>query len=60
MGLVPGHAYTLIGCAEYKGAKLVLLRNPVFYIYFYINFISGVQRNGKENGLISKISGLHN
>ena len=38
MGLVPGHAYTLIGCAVYKGAKLVLLRNPVFYSYFYINF----------------------
>ena len=29
MGIVTSHAYTLIGCKEYKGAKLILLRNPV-------------------------------
>jgi len=32
MGLVNGHAYTLIGCSIYKGTRLLLLRNPVEYI----------------------------
>ena len=27
-GLVSSHAYTLVGCFEYKGNKLVKIRNP--------------------------------
>ena len=55
-----GHAYTLIGCAVHKGAKLILLRNPVENNLFCKFFFSGGQKSGKENGLTLKIFGQQN
>lgn len=36
VGLVSGHAYTLIGCTDYKGTQLVRLRNPVSFLILLI------------------------
>ena len=55
--IVTSHAYTLIGYKEYKGAKLILLRNHVNITFLDIIL---VQKNEKANGQALRKSGLLN